>query len=134
MTVPWVCPASGNYVYDAWIPCVPDMYHPSDTAMVPLKTGIPGWTETTPMPSQPTGKPIKYGGCTAYDAGTALIYASKGNKTGDLHSYEPEAGTWTTLTEIPLGTEGKPPYKGSVNCSDGNGKLHLTKSNNTVGF
>jgi len=93
MTVPWVCPASGNYVYDAWIPCVPDMYHPSDTAMVPLKTGIPGWTEMTPMPSPPTGKPIKYGGCTAYDAGTALIHASKGNKTGDLHSYEPEAGT-----------------------------------------
>jgi len=110
------------------------MYHPSDTAMVPPKTGIPGWTETTPMPSQPTGKPIKYGGCTAYDAGTALIYASKGNKTGDLHSYEPEAGTWATLTGIPLGAEGKPPYKGSVICSDGNGKLYLTKGNNTVGF
>ena len=133
MPVPWVCPAGGNFVCDAWITCVPDMYHPSDTAMVPVKSGIPGWAEMTPMPSPPTGKPIKYGGCMAYDAGTALIYASKGNKTGDFYSYEPEAGTWATLTEIPLGTEGKPPYKGSANYSDGNGKLHLTKSNNTVG-
>jgi hypothetical protein len=49
---------------------------------------------TMPLPSPPSGKPIKYGGCMAYDAGTALIYASKGNKTGDFYTFEPEAGTW----------------------------------------
>jgi hypothetical protein len=134
LPVPWVCPAGGSFTGSAWITCEPDMYHPSDTAMVVIKSGIPGWAEMTPMPSPPSGKPIKYGGCMAYDAGTALIYASKGNKTGDFYSFEPEAGTWANLTGIPLGAEGKPVYKGSVICSDGNGMLYLTKGNNTVGF
>jgi len=70
----------------------------------------------------------------AYDAASDLIYASKGYKTGDFYHYDVNAGTWTNLTTIPLGAEGKPPYKGSVICSDGNGMLYLTKGNNTVGF
>ena len=134
MPVPWVCPAGGSFTCNAWITCTPDMYHPSDTAMVIIKSGIPGWAEMTPLPAPPTGKPIKYGGCMAYDAGTAQIFASKGNKTGDFYAYEPEAGTWANKTGIPLGAEGKQAYKGSVICSDGNGKLYLTKGNNTVGF
>jgi len=104
------------------------------TGSVQVLTGPSGWTELTPLPAPPSGKMIKDGGCMAYDAGTDLIYASKGNKTGDFYAYDVNAGTWTAKTGIPLGAERKQVYDGSVICSDGNGKLYLTKGNNTVGF
>jgi len=138
---PWVCPAGGTETYTAWFTYPEDMNHGTmndgiwcDTASHVVKTGIPGWTEMTPMPAPPSGKYIKDGGCLAYDLGMDKIYASKGYKTGDFYDYDVDAGTWTNLTTIPLGAEGKPPYKGSVICSDGNGMLYLTKGNNTVGF
>jgi hypothetical protein len=131
---PWVCPAGGHETATAWITYAADMYPPDDTMIRAVTTGIPGWTELTPLPAPPSGKAIKDGGCMAYDAGTDLIYASKGYKTGDFYAYSVPLGTWATLTGIPLGAEGKPPYKGSVICADGNGKLYLTKGNNTVGF
>ncbi|HTW93126.1 MAG TPA: right-handed parallel beta-helix repeat-containing protein [bacterium] len=93
-----------------------------------------GWAEMTPLPKGPSGKPIKDGGCLTYDGSTDLIYASKGNKSGDFYSYNVATGTWVTLAEEPYGAEGKMPYKGSALCTDGNGKLYLTKGNNTVGF
>jgi hypothetical protein len=136
MPVPWVCPAGVTLTANAWITIPPDMYHPSDTAMVLIRSGIPGWAEKTPMPATPTGKAIKDGGCMAYDAGTELIFASKGNKTGDYYSYSAAATppVWTNLLGIPLGAEGKQVYKGSVICSDGDSTLYLTKGNNTIGF
>jgi hypothetical protein len=140
---PWVC-GSGSYeTATAWITDPEDM-NPgtlndgiwNDTAQTAIRSGIPGWTELTPLPAPPSGKPIKDGGCMAYDAGTSLIYASKGNKTGDFYTYDAnaDAGMWTQKTGIPLGAEEKQVYKGSVLCSDGAGNLYLTKGNNTVGF
>jgi hypothetical protein len=136
MLDPWVTPAGGRETCTAWITYPGDMYPPDDTIIRPITIGIldPGWVEQTPLPAPPSGKTIKDGGCMAYDAGTDLIYASKGNKTGDFYSYSLRQGTWATRTGIPLGAEGKQVYKGSVLCSDGNGKLYLTKGNNTLGF
>jgi hypothetical protein len=136
MPIPWVCPAGATFICNAWITCVPDMFHPSDSAMVTVKSGVPGWAEKTPLPAPPSGKFVKDGGCMAYDAATELIFASKGNKTGDFYAYDAVAvpPTWAPKTGIPLGVEGKQAYKGSVICSDGEGKLYLTKGNNTIGF
>jgi hypothetical protein len=130
----WVCPAGGQEVVTAWITYPDDMYPPDDTMIRTVTTGIPGWWEMTALPAPPSGKAIKDGGCMAYDAGTDLIYASKGYKTGDFYAYDVPGAAWATKAGIPLGAEGKGPYKGSVICSDGNGKLYLTKGNNTVGF
>jgi hypothetical protein len=134
----WVCPAGGHETATAWITYPEDMNHADfisrDTDVVAITTGIPGWTEVAPLLATPSGKTIKDGGCLAYDALTDVIYGSKGNKTGDFYKYTLPAGTWTNLTGIPLGPEGKQVYKGSVVCADGNGKLYLTKGNNTVGF
>ncbi len=134
MPVPWVCPAGQEETCHAWISCPPDMFHPSDTAWVTVRSGVPGWAEKTPLPAPPSGKGIKDGSCMAYDASIELLYASKGNKTGDFYAYDAPERTWASKAAIPLGAEGKPPYKGSVICSDGNGQLYLTKGNNTVGF
>jgi hypothetical protein len=115
-----------------------EKWGPVDPNLIPLQYTLVGcpsnWTELTSLPAPPSGKPIKDGGCMACDGGTDLIFASKGNKTGDFYSYNVGTGTWATKTGIPLGAEGKGPYKGSVICADGNGKLYLTKGNNTVGF
>jgi hypothetical protein len=131
---PWVCPSGGHEIATAWITYADDMEPADDTMVQPITTGIPGWIELTNLPAPPSSKAIKDGGSMAYDAGTGLIFASKGNKTGDFYTYDVPAATWTNKLGIPLGAEGKPPYKGSVLCSDGNGKLYLTKGNNTVGF
>ncbi len=138
---PWVCPAGGRETCTAWITFPADMNHGTlndgiwnDTAQRAIRTGVPGWTEMTPLPAPPSGKPIKDGGCMAYNAGDDQIYASKGNKTGDFYVYNVDAATWTNKTGIPLGAEGKQVYKGSVICSNGEGKLYLTKGNNTIGF
>ena len=63
---PWVCPAGGHETATAWITYAADMYPPDDTMIRGITTGIPGWTELTPLPAPPSGKPIKDGGCMAY--------------------------------------------------------------------
>ncbi|MCX6842020.1 MAG: DUF4082 domain-containing protein, partial [candidate division WOR-3 bacterium] len=94
----------------------------------------PGWAEATSVPVMPSGRAVKDGACLAYDAGTDVIYASKGYKTGDFYKYEYSANAWTILASVPFGGDGKQVYKGSVICADGNGKLYLVKGNNTNGF
>lgn len=138
---PWVCPQGSQETAYAWITDPSDMNAGvmndnvwCDDWQTAVRTGIPGWTEMTPLPAPPSGKPIKDGGCMAYDMGTDKIWASKGNKTGDFYVYDVNAGSWTNKKGIPLGAEGKQVGKGSVIAADGAGKLYLTKGNNTIGF
>jgi hypothetical protein len=93
-----------------------------------------GWTEITQVPLAPSGKAVKDGGWIAWDALNAKYYVAKAYKTSDFYSYEPVTQTWTTLPSWPLGTEAKPPYKGAVGVSDGNGTIYATKGNNRTGF
>ncbi len=91
-----------------------------------------GWVQRSPMP---TGvKAIADGGWLAHDAGTVLIYASRGNRQRDFFSYDPAKDSWKPLERWPLGTEYKPPSKGSAGCTDGNGVIYATKGNNKLGF
>jgi hypothetical protein len=101
-----------------------------------LSAAAAGWIPLAPddLPAPPSGRPVEDGGCMAYDAVTDLIFASKGNETGDFYAYDVNAWTWLTKTGIPLGAEGEQVHEGSVICSDANGRLYLTKGNNTVGF
>jgi len=79
-------------------------------------------------------KAIKDGGWLAYDAGTSLIYGSRGVKQPDFFSYGPVADAWKALAPWLPGTEGKLPSKGSAGCADGEGFIYATKGNNTQGF
>ncbi|MEO0074451.1 MAG: hypothetical protein ABIK43_07350, partial [candidate division WOR-3 bacterium] len=95
-----------------------------------------GWYEMEPMPSLPSGKPCKDGAWLARVG--RILYAAKGNKTGDFYSFDPEAdsdGVWTELPPIPNGTEAKPPYRGAVGVGVATGGyVYATKGNNTLGF
>jgi len=90
------------------------------------------WTAKTPMPAG--AKPCKDGAWLAYDAGTKLVYASRGNKQPDFFSYSVPKDSWKALTPWPPGIEGKLPSKGSAACADGAGRVYATKGNSTVGF
>lgn len=93
-----------------------------------------GWYEKTPMPLQPSSKSVKDGGWLTFDQGSGLLFAAKGNKTGDFYCYDPQADTWHELNFWPGGIEGKGPAKGAVGIADGYGHIFAVKGNNTRGF
>ncbi len=92
------------------------------------------WVEREPMPEPPSYQPVKDGAWLAYDAGSGLVYAGKGNNTGDFCSYNNAANEWTTLCSIPPGLEAKPPRQGACGVGDGSGHIYMVKGNNTLGF
>ncbi|MEO0077538.1 MAG: hypothetical protein ABIK86_00860, partial [candidate division WOR-3 bacterium] len=93
-----------------------------------------GWRERASVPDRPAGKSVKDGGWLAYDQGSRLVYAAKGNKTSDFYCYNLNSNSWQQLALIPDGREGKKPGKGAVGCADGNGVVYATKGNNSQGF
>ncbi|MFO7651649.1 MAG: exo-alpha-sialidase [bacterium] len=95
---------------------------------------ITGWFEKTSMPIAPSGRAVKDGGWLSYDAGTGVIYAAKGYKTGDFYAYRPEGDSWSTLEPMPVGAEGRFPSKGAVGCANGRNVVYATKGNNSLGF
>jgi len=92
------------------------------------------WVEMKSMPEPPSYRPVKDGAWLAYDAGSGLIYAGKGNKTSDFYSYNTAANEWTSLRGIPLGLEAKLPRRGACGVADGSRYIYMAKGNNTLGF
>jgi len=132
---PW--PASvGYFTARCSVACSGDEVSGNDVAARPflVTTGQNGWTERTPMPLVPSTRNVKDGGWLAYDASSGLVYASKGYKSGDFYSYDPQRDSWAALEQLPADVEGKLPYKGSVGCTDGSGTVYATKGNNTQAF
>jgi hypothetical protein len=83
----------------------------------------------------PTGtKAIKDGGWLAHNSGNSRIYGSRGNKQLDFFAYDPAGDSWSRRANWLLGTEGKPPSKGSAGCADGAGIIYATKGNSRQGF
>lgn len=93
-----------------------------------------GWHEVTSMPLAPSGKAVKDGGWLTFDQNSGLLFAAKGNKTGDFYCYDPQADTWHERNFWPGGIEGKGPAKGAIGVADGYGRIFAVKGNNTRGF
>lgn len=93
-----------------------------------------GWHEVVPMPAAPSGAAVKDGGWIAADENSGVIYAGKGNKTGDFYAYEPFTDTWRILSPILPGREERLPKKGARGVADGAGRVYLVKGNNSRGF
>jgi uncharacterized delta-60 repeat protein len=99
----------------------------------------PGWSARASLPTAPSGAFEDAGGWLAYDVSRELVYAAKGNNTGDFYSYNPVTNGWTTLTSIPAYQPGgsRKKYLPGAGCrgvSDGNSTIYMTVGNNTPGF
>jgi hypothetical protein len=103
---------------------------------VPCTTGYynSSWVEREPMPGPSSHLPVKDGAWLAYDSGSGLVFAAKGNKSSDFCSYNNATNGWDSLRAIPLGFEAKPPRQGTCGTSDGSGHIYMAKGNNTLGF
>ncbi len=133
----WAAGPAGSVDFTAWTTLAGDLAPANDTARgtcAVVSTGGTGWQEVAPMPLLPSGKPVKDGAWLAFSAGNGLLYAAKGNKTGDFYYYSPVYNTWVTLPFIPDGVEGKPVGKGAAGAADGNNSVYCIKGNNTLGF
>lgn len=120
--------------------CINDTFPENDTLSISFTVrALPqwpyGWKEVKSMPLYASNKgpgdgawltQLRYGG-------TRYIFALKGNKTSDFYLYNPIADTWHSLRPIPLGSEQKPPRRGSVGVAGGD-YIYVTKGNNTLGF
>ncbi|GEM_PF-2002166 len=94
-----------------------------------------GWKEVRSMPLSPSNKGPGDGAWLTQKkvSGNRYIYALKGNKTGDFYLYDPIGDTWRQLKPMPLGSDGKPPRRGSVGVAGGD-YIYATNGNNTLGF
>lgn len=116
---------------------LPDVNRHNDTTSGTFSVVPPwpyGWSEVEPLPVG--AKPVKDGGWLAAVDDRGTIFAAKGNKTGEFYSFDVRGdsnGVWNTLTPMPNGTEGKPPYKGAVGVVAGS-NVYATKGNNKPGF
>jgi len=92
------------------------------------------WVEVKAMPAPPSYRQAKDGAWLAYDGGSDLIYAGKGNKSADFFSYNPLVNDWQKLRDIPLGLEGRLPRRGVCGAADGSRYVYMAKGNNTLAF
>ncbi len=97
-----------------------------------------GWKE---VKSVPGAVAVKDGGwlTVAPDKGGSelpVVYAAKGNKSGDFYKYYAVEDSWVPLRSInpDEGGRDKYPKKGCVGTTDGENSIYMTKGNNTLGF
>ncbi|MEO0086172.1 MAG: hypothetical protein ABIK37_06020, partial [candidate division WOR-3 bacterium] len=93
-----------------------------------------GWEEVRSFPMGPASRPVRQGGALAIDRSTGLIYALKGNKTGEFAVYDPVTGLWRELTPVPRTSSSRQVGKGAALSADNAGHLYLAKGSNTSEF
>jgi hypothetical protein len=133
----------GDWQLSAWCVLAADQHPENDTFTASLYVGPPGgiawppgWWEAESLPRGLSGKPIKAGGALAVmqNGNAPFIYALKGNKTNEFYRFEVLENTWTALTPVDPGPDGRLPYSGSSLCTDNDGHVYMVKGNNTCEF
>ncbi len=141
----WIPEPAGTYLVKAWTELGTDQYRANDTLMqtVVVQGWPAGWHEVEPLPVGPTATKAPKAGAWLVtgpdkDSPGTVIYAAKGNKTGDFQKYYPAENRWVSLPSIldsePALGKAKPVAKGSRAVSDGEQYLYVLKGNNTQGF
>ncbi len=133
----WGASGPGSFLVKCSTMLAGDVCPVNDCHIDSVQVGIDwpaGWHEVASVPAGPSGRAVRHGGWITYDAGSQLVYAAKGNKTGDFYAYAPYSDTWSQLASIPQTTEGRLPAKGAVGCADGNGRVYALTGANTVAF
>ncbi|MEO0074291.1 MAG: CARDB domain-containing protein [candidate division WOR-3 bacterium] len=146
-TVNWILPGerrdvrlrtwnaeAGYYRCEAWTRLATDVNRSNDSGRVRVKVswGEIGWQQRPDIPAGAAS--VKHGGGLARLAGSGLIYALKGNKTGEFYSYNPRTSTWATLAQVPAGPSGRPVNKGGDLTTDDTRFVYVLKGNRTLEF
>ena len=92
------------------------------------------WVEVLSMPARPSLAAARDGGGLALMSFRGLIYAIKGNKTGDFYSYSLTSGEWTVLNQVPEGPGLKQVKTGAGIVTAGTRSVFVVKGNNTREF
>jgi hypothetical protein len=109
----------------------------NDKKTIEFVVAASGWSARTSLPTLPSGGFEGLGGWLSYDAGSGLIYATKGDKTGDFYAYNPVTNTWEVRASIPPYVPRKKPVPPDAGCrgvSDGSGRVYMTLGNKTPKF
>lgn len=89
-----------------------------------------GWQEMASLPT--SAKAVKNGGALTLLGNT--VYALRGNKTDEFLAYNIETDSWRTLPSLPVGSNGKPVYKGGALTNDHNRYIYALKGNSQPDF
>ncbi|MCX6844332.1 MAG: hypothetical protein NTX53_18890, partial [candidate division WOR-3 bacterium] len=93
--------AEGNYTAECRTVLNGDNDPDNDVKTVDFAVAASGWSARASLPALPSGDSEGLGGWLAYDAGSGLIYAAKGEKTGDFYAFNPVTNTWEERASIP---------------------------------
>ncbi|MBM3321912.1 T9SS type A sorting domain-containing protein [candidate division WOR-3 bacterium] len=129
----------GHYVArcSVWQPG--DTWPANNSAELPFEVKEPPpspsrWTEVRPMPLAPSNKDVKRGGWLAACQASGLVYAAKGQKSGDFYSYNPVTDSWAQLLGLGQGTPGpNETDKGGRGVCAGS-RVYVVLGNNTHWF
>ncbi|MCX6844323.1 MAG: T9SS type A sorting domain-containing protein [candidate division WOR-3 bacterium] len=127
----------GYYTAECRTSLVGDQNPDNDEASVEFSVAAYGWSARASLPALPSGGFEGSGGWLSYDAGSGLIYAAKGEKTGDFYAFSPGTNTWDERASIPPYVPHKKPVLPDAGCrgvSDGSGKIYMTLGNKTPKF
>ncbi|MEO0078780.1 MAG: T9SS type A sorting domain-containing protein, partial [candidate division WOR-3 bacterium] len=133
----WSAPGAGSFLVRCSTMLARDFVRDNDRCLDSVQVGSDwpsGWHEVASIPFGPSGRGVRHGGWIACGPGSQLVYAAKGNKTGDFYAYAPYSDTWVQLASIPSSVEGRLPARGAVGCVDGNGHVYALTGANTVAF
>ncbi|MCX6841729.1 MAG: T9SS type A sorting domain-containing protein [candidate division WOR-3 bacterium] len=109
----------------------------NDECSVEFSVVTYGWSARASLPTAPSGGFEGTGGWLSCDAGSGLIYAAKGEKTGDFYAFNPVTNTWEVRASIPPYVLHKKPVLPDAGCrgvSDGSGRIYMTLGNKTPKF
>jgi hypothetical protein len=147
--VTWAGSASGYvYTWGSYVSSSLMAYYPggdttSDFAytsnyLINTRIGFvtpPGWTKRASVLGTP---PEGAGGWLAYNPFDGLIYAARGEETGDFYSYDQLTNLWTPLLPsvqpVPQGNQWVLPSYGCRGVVDDHGDIYMTFGNKTDKF
>ncbi|MGQ9678449.1 MAG: T9SS type A sorting domain-containing protein [bacterium] len=104
-----------------------DLLEKTVTVRTPI---LVGWQEMSPLPTG--AKEVKNGGALTILGN--MVYALRGNKTDEFLAYSIETDSWYNLRSLPLGSNGKPVYKGGALTTDQSRFIYALKGNSQPDF
>ncbi|MEO0093565.1 MAG: MXAN_6640 family putative metalloprotease [candidate division WOR-3 bacterium] len=129
----WATSNPGFYTTFAYVELAFDQISENNSLTGRFSVNEIGWQRMADLPIIPSGKSAKNGSCITGLNGK--IYCLKANNTSDFYCFTPNSGigTWTPLTALPLGIDGKNPKKGAA-ITGYNDKIYVLRGNNTPDF